>query len=212
MAWNVSLYLMNSYLAPWNSYLAPWNCYILIFVLLIFLVTSSVPRSWINNWADFFQRCEMQSVGAVCDCAREVPCGARVSGKIGKNGKIWFFSKKIDIPEGNIEDLSKIDERSMETYQIDPRGHVGTRNSEICSYWVVHRLSKSLILMWDRTVISMGGALLPNSGSLARQKCHYTSKHLLGRSGARFWVVWISSGWLHLKKACPAARAPGEMR
>ena len=83
-----------------------------------------------------------------------------------KNGKIWFFRKKSIFADGKIWNLSKIDERSMETYQIDPRGHVGTRNSEICSYWVVHRPSKTRILMWYRRVMLTGWALLPNSGSL----------------------------------------------
>ena len=57
---------------------------------------------------------------------------------IEKNRKMWFFSKKIDIFARKIQTPSKLDQKSISPTQIDPRGHVGARNSEIRSYWSVH--------------------------------------------------------------------------
>ena len=54
-------------------------------------VQASEPRSWINDRADFFQRCDITSRGLFCAGAREVPCSASRRSKSIEECDFWRF-------------------------------------------------------------------------------------------------------------------------
>ena len=68
-------------------------------------VQASEPRSWINDRADFFQRCDVTSLGQFCAGAREGPCGARVSKTIEKVRFLRFQIVEMRFFARNIENL-----------------------------------------------------------------------------------------------------------
>ena len=110
-------------------------------------VQASEPRSWINDRADFFQRCDMTSRGQFCTGAREVPCGARVSKTIEKCDFWKFGVVEMHFFARNRRNRSKLIELTPEPTQIDPRGHDATRNSDICSYSAGQVPEKSVFFM-----------------------------------------------------------------
>ena len=134
-------------------------------------VQASEPRSWINDRADFFQRCDMTSRGQFCTGAREVPCGARVSKTIEKvrflevqgGGNCFFCSEH--------RKFMKMDRGKLGTPQIDPRGSNGAILFTIRSYGLGPEAQKLDILMLTKRGALIGRALLQNSGSLARKQC-----------------------------------------
>ena len=69
-------------------------------------VQASEPRSWINDRADFFQRCDITSRGLFCVGAREVPCSASRRSKSIENCDFWRFRiVKMRFFVRNIENL-----------------------------------------------------------------------------------------------------------
>ena len=123
-------------------------------------VQASEPRSWINDRADFFQRCDITSRGLFSAGAREVPCGARVSRTIGKvrflevqgGGNAFFCSEH--------RKFMKMDRGKLGTPQIDPRGSKNAGILAIRSYRAGPEAQKLDILMLTKRGALIGRALL----------------------------------------------------
>ena len=113
---------------------------------------ASEPRSWINDRADFFQRCDITSRGLFCAGAREVPCSASRRSKSIEECDFWRFRVvKMRFFCSEHRKFMKMNRGKLGTPQIDPRGSDGAGILAIRSYRVGYEAQKLHILMLNKT-------------------------------------------------------------